>query len=196
MMPLARVVRRRDSLFVAARKNLACPGFAMAPRFKAGDFGGEIERGVEDIITVCRILADDAQLRAVFPLEESVAGKAAIGPAAARAVNPNEATGKAVPSAEAEQEAKEGQPKKDEHVKSKSNPRSEVVERRRSFGQLVMPHLFAEDQRRIGAAIKAAEATTAGEIVCVLARRLLFRPGLQRTCERISGRRTDWTSAA
>jgi thiol-disulfide isomerase/thioredoxin len=28
------------------------------------------------------------------------------------------------------------------------------------------------------------------------ARRLLFRPGLQRTCERISGRRTDWTSAA
>jgi hypothetical protein len=26
------------------------------------------------------------------------------------------------------------------------------------------------------------------------ARRLLFRPGLQRTCERISGRGTDWTS--
>src|ERR1700730_6405994 len=25
------------------------------------------------------------------------------------------------------------------------------------------------------------------------ARRLLLRPGLQRTCERISGRRTDWT---
>ncbi len=33
-----------------------------------------------------------------------------------------------------------------------------------------MMHLSAEDQRRIGAAIKAAEATTAGEIVCVLAR--------------------------
>jgi hypothetical protein len=27
-------------------------------------------------------------------------------------------------------------------------------------------------------------------------RLLLFRPGLQRTCERISGRGTDWTSAA
>jgi putative membrane protein len=33
-----------------------------------------------------------------------------------------------------------------------------------------MAHLSAEDQRRVGAAIKAAEATTAGEIVCVLAR--------------------------
>ncbi|MGH6800693.1 MAG: TPM domain-containing protein [Methylocella sp.] len=33
-----------------------------------------------------------------------------------------------------------------------------------------MAHLSLEDQRRIGAAIKAAEATTAGEIVCVLAR--------------------------
>ena len=28
------------------------------------------------------------------------------------------------------------------------------------------------------------------------ARRLLFRPSLQRTCERISGRRTDWTFRA
>ncbi len=28
------------------------------------------------------------------------------------------------------------------------------------------------------------------------ARRLLFRPGLPSTCERISGRETDWTSAA
>jgi len=33
-----------------------------------------------------------------------------------------------------------------------------------------MAHLSAEDQRRVSAAIKAAEATTAGEIVCVLAR--------------------------
>jgi putative membrane protein len=33
-----------------------------------------------------------------------------------------------------------------------------------------MAHLSAEDQRRVGAAIKAAEASTAGEIVCVLAR--------------------------
>ena len=33
-----------------------------------------------------------------------------------------------------------------------------------------MAHFSAEDQRRVGAAIKAAEATTAGEIVCVLAR--------------------------
>jgi putative membrane protein len=33
-----------------------------------------------------------------------------------------------------------------------------------------MAYLSAEDQRRVGDAIKAAEATTAGEIVCVLAR--------------------------
>ena len=33
-----------------------------------------------------------------------------------------------------------------------------------------MAHLAAEDQHRVSAAIKAAEATTAGEIVCVLAR--------------------------
>jgi putative membrane protein len=33
-----------------------------------------------------------------------------------------------------------------------------------------MALLSAEDRRRVGAAIKAAEATTAGEIVCVLAR--------------------------
>ena len=33
-----------------------------------------------------------------------------------------------------------------------------------------MAHLSAEDQHRVGDAIKAAEATTAGEIVCVLAR--------------------------
>ncbi len=33
-----------------------------------------------------------------------------------------------------------------------------------------MANLSAEDQARIGAAIKAAEAGTAGEIVCVLAR--------------------------
>jgi putative membrane protein len=33
-----------------------------------------------------------------------------------------------------------------------------------------MAHLSAEDQRRVGDAIKAVEATTAGEIVCVLAR--------------------------
>jgi putative membrane protein len=32
-----------------------------------------------------------------------------------------------------------------------------------------MAHLSGEEQRRVGAAIKAAEATTAGEIVCVLA---------------------------
>ncbi|MGH6834195.1 MAG: TPM domain-containing protein [Methylocella sp.] len=33
-----------------------------------------------------------------------------------------------------------------------------------------MVHLSVDDQRRVSAAIKAAEATTAGEIVCVLAR--------------------------
>ncbi len=33
-----------------------------------------------------------------------------------------------------------------------------------------MMHLSADDQHRVGDAIKAAEATTAGEIVCVLAR--------------------------
>jgi putative membrane protein len=33
-----------------------------------------------------------------------------------------------------------------------------------------MDHLSAKDQHRVGEAIKAAEATTAGEIVCVLAR--------------------------
>ncbi|MGH6838478.1 MAG: TPM domain-containing protein [Methylocella sp.] len=33
-----------------------------------------------------------------------------------------------------------------------------------------MAHLTAEEQRRVSAAIMAAEATTAGEIVCVLAR--------------------------
>ncbi|MGI8567847.1 MAG: TPM domain-containing protein [Methylocella sp.] len=33
-----------------------------------------------------------------------------------------------------------------------------------------MAHLSMEDQHRVSAAIKAAEATTAGEIVCVLAR--------------------------
>ncbi|MGH6794123.1 MAG: TPM domain-containing protein [Methylocella sp.] len=33
-----------------------------------------------------------------------------------------------------------------------------------------MAHLSVEEQRRVSAAIKAAEATTAGEIVCVLAR--------------------------
>ncbi|MGH6812146.1 MAG: TPM domain-containing protein [Methylocella sp.] len=33
-----------------------------------------------------------------------------------------------------------------------------------------MAHLSVEDQHRVGDAIKAAEATTAGEIVCVLAR--------------------------
>jgi len=33
-----------------------------------------------------------------------------------------------------------------------------------------MVHLSADDQRHVGDAIKAAEATTAGEIVCVLAR--------------------------
>jgi putative membrane protein len=33
-----------------------------------------------------------------------------------------------------------------------------------------MAHLTVEDQHRVSAAIKAAEATTAGEIVCVLAR--------------------------
>jgi putative membrane protein len=33
-----------------------------------------------------------------------------------------------------------------------------------------MVHLSEDDQRRVSAAIKAAEATTAGEIVCVLAR--------------------------
>jgi hypothetical protein len=35
------------------------------------------------------------------------------------------------------------------------------------------------------------------EIQCLgQASRLLFRPGVPRTCERISGRRPDWTSAA
>ncbi len=33
-----------------------------------------------------------------------------------------------------------------------------------------MAHLSVEDRRRVGAAIKSAEATTTGEIVCVLAR--------------------------
>src|SRR5450631_2496342 len=48
--------------------------------------------------------------------------------------------------------------------------RRRVVRRRRRIGGLVMVHLPADDQHRVSAAIKAAEATTSGEIVCVLAR--------------------------
>ncbi len=39
---------------------------AMTPRFKAGDFGGGISRGVDDIITV--LTTDSSQLQARLPL--------------------------------------------------------------------------------------------------------------------------------
>jgi hypothetical protein len=151
----------------------------MAPRFKAGDFGGGIERGVDDIITVLTTDSSEWEKHPQLRIVRQDAALDALGPwtfrvhlLSADAAQPTRQSS-FVPARHAD-EFRPGRRisrrLRRRMVRWRLFRRRRIVGRRRRLGELVMAHLSAEDRRRVGDAIKAAEATTAGEIVCVLAR--------------------------
>ena len=157
---------------------------AMAPRFKAGDFGGGIERGVDDIITVLTTDSSEWEKRPELRIVRQDTTLDALGPWIALGLfvfiffwlTPPRQRGNLLSfllgmlMSSGRGGGYRGGSGGWSAARAAVFPAVGLVGRRRRLGELVMAHLSAEDQRRVGDAIKAAEATTAGEIVCVLAR--------------------------
>ena len=143
---------------------------AIAPRFKTGDFGGGISRGVDDIITVLTTDASEWQKRPSLRLdsqEPPIPGK--LDPDR-RADRPRHAAHRfarlplVLPERGAEYPFQFGRLAQRRRIFSGAAAvfrRRGLVGRRRGFGELVMS-ISAQDRERISTAIRAAEAKTSG----------------------------------
>ena len=160
---------------------------AITPRFKTGDFGGGISRGVDDIITVLTTDSSEWQKRPAVRLDKPPAsdpmGWLIIAAAVIFVILFGRLARLSLAGAEypGERAFKLGrirpQQRRVFQRRRRLLRRWRFVGRRRRVGELVM-ELTAKDRKRIAGAIRAAEAKTSGEIVCVLAR----SPRMHRRC--------------
>ena len=150
---------------------------AIAPRFKAGDFGGGISRGVDDIITVLTTDASEWQQRPSLrarrpgdPRSVELAHRCR-DHRARHAAHRVARFPLVLPERGAEHPPQFGRFARRRVLVAVAVAvlrRRRLVGRRRGIGELVM-NISEQDRERISAAIRAAESKTSGEIVCVLA---------------------------
>ena len=152
---------------------------AITPRFKTGDFGGGIARGVDDIITVLTTDASEWQQRPSLRLDSPstpqiptwlfIAGLIAV--VALAIVSPGFRwflLGMLMNSGG--RSSGGGWSSGGGTIVRRGILRGRrLVGRRRRIGEMVMS-FSAQERERISDAIRATEARTSGEIVCVLAR--------------------------
>ena len=158
---------------------------AITPRFKTGDFAGGITRGVDDIITVLTTDASEWQKRPSLRLDSEPAADVRSTGSSSRAsssciglmiVSPGFRWFMSRHADERPQlrrrRLRRRRFRRRTVRRRRLLGRRRIVRRRRRIGELVMD--FSEqDRARISAAIRADEARTSGEIVCVLAQDLV-----------------------
>ena len=154
---------------------------AITPRFKAGDFSGGITRGVDDIITVLTTDASEWEKRPSLRLDSARRSEPAnwllVGVCHRRHASADRLAGfRSVRVqrrcwASCSVPGGLGRQRRDARRRRRRRRffrRRRIVGRRRRIGELVM-EMSPADRERIAAAIRAVEARTSGEIVCVLA---------------------------
>ena len=160
---------------------------AITPRFKAGDFSDGVTRGVDDIITVLTTDASEWEARPDLRLDRAARGRTA-GLAADRGLLRLLHALRRLAGLPPVRQQRAARPPGQFGRRPIGRPfargllrrrelgrrwrrlfrRGRIVGRRRRLGGLVM-EMSPEDRDRIAAAIRAVEARTTGEIVCVLA---------------------------
>ena len=161
---------------------------AITPRFKTGDFSDGISRGVDDIITVLTTDASEWEKRPSLRLDNQPANEPlnwiimliVIVVVVLLIVSPgfrwfffNVVLNILLSSGSSRKQRRIFRRRRRRRIFR----RRRLVRRRRGLGELVMI-ISAEDRERISSAIRAAEAKTSGEIVCVLARVVGDRHGV------------------